>query len=158
MQKYTPLAKALRSQWPRTQVVIIPIIASRAGTQHTLTFANLTSREPNLLTKHSRLPTQTPQLAYTFTMSNGFTTCSAPIASNPSHLTNSYTTHLPHVSTHQTPQLKRNLIPSMGGVKPQRTLREDGQGDPRPKFCILSHRWHIQEGPYTTTGLWLYWS
>jgi hypothetical protein len=43
LQKYTPLANALRSHWLGKQGDIIPIVMSRTGTSHVLTLTNITS-------------------------------------------------------------------------------------------------------------------
>jgi hypothetical protein len=90
--KWTPLANALSPHWFGTKVDIIPIVMSRIGTPHTLThrYTHVTSLinprtdQPDNPPKPQpvTLPGSSP--AYTYILSNGFPTCSASTASNPS--------------------------------------------------------------------------
>jgi hypothetical protein len=41
--KYTPLANAIRQQWPGTEVNILPIVMSHTGKPHSSTITSLTS-------------------------------------------------------------------------------------------------------------------
>jgi catalase (peroxidase I) len=43
LAKYTPLVNAIRSQWPRTEVDILPIVMSRTGTPQSSTITSLTA-------------------------------------------------------------------------------------------------------------------
>ena len=43
VDKYTPLANAIRSHWPCTVVDILPIVMSRTGTPYSSTIMSLTS-------------------------------------------------------------------------------------------------------------------
>jgi hypothetical protein len=94
--------------------------------------------------------------AYTYIMSNGYTTCSASTVSKPSTLINNYFANIsipPHLPNPKPkPYFTKNFP---GGSKTPPHLRRGWTRRPLPTFCILSPRWQMQEGHYTTTKMLL---